>query len=997
MLLREGILEERGPDAVAWVHDWLREYALVSKLRADLGTQTATALAVRISRCLPDHVARAAASGGIKWVLANPAYGRPEDYLGELGRLNPGLMRDALAIVLEGPPDTLKLADLPEDVLHEAVTLASHMGATQWGAQITSLPDALLAGIRGPDLHAITIHYELDIAPGTSQIDDMVVRRLVARDLARWRAGQIPQGKAFFTLLKAIGATQTYRDAAVREWLTQVAGFVGDFPSTELMKLVLEMVKGGLADEAIPIFRAVVGLDSATRGEQMFNALVRRHSLLQRSIEELLQVNGLLTAHVGTWGATIAEFFGRLLAAGQEERWPSNRRMLESVAKAINSPATEAAFEPSYDEDPRIWSVGSHGRSEFFSAVSVSLEAALRDFASHPAAAQFLAFAECLIQLRYASAVTLPLFVLLDASNSKGNQKPWHARTVAAILCDERVASLKSLEPARRLLRRSYAKKWKADQRQQIVDAIRSFAKHDRSRVRELSDCRDWKFLNTTEESAVAKAEQENELYEPRDMRREQLFTTGRFHPEPEPEQPTGWPHPEDDHHIRALQQLTRQSATQGRLNDEDVPGVLSALDVVARRPAAKTDRWIGTVLDWCQIAVSDQRARLETDATGTRHPITPTDWETTLTERTPWWKEMVDAAIARLTAPPPSEHFERGADGHLGWGRDDPILNAAHFLDDTLAIEREFPFAEMQTRLADTVQQQWPSWPPFTRATVLFRLRTWFWVEFSQLRSVLGATLESEPSAVATEVAVRHALAVAPSRRVPEFAKFIDRATQGGHEKALQATATVLGQAAVLVSSPTATDRMKELGQLYNRALTVAWNTRERTGTVLSSVLSGATEVIREMSWPGLTDAWLKVARKVIDDWPHASDEAFDNHDFPMHTLFMAFESKWSAQSVARFLRNWYRAFRSSSVAELWATWRTSITRFGSSSRVTGIAVFLAERERRRPGSTLRSSAWLRKSFALLRTESPSGSERRKCPTILDGAALFPGKKPWN
>src|SRR5207253_403044 len=127
------------------------------------------------------------------------------------------------------------------------------------------------------------------------------------------------------------------------------------------------------------------------------------------------------------------------------------------------------------------------------------------------------------------------------------------------------------------------------------------------------------------------------------------------------------WPHPEDDHHIRALQQLTRRSATQGRLNDEDVPGVLSALDVVARRPASKTDRWIGTVLDWCQIAVSDQRARLETDATSTRHPTTPTDWEKTLTERTPWWKEMVDAAIARLTAPPPSEHFERGADGHLG------------------------------------------------------------------------------------------------------------------------------------------------------------------------------------------------------------------------------------------------------------------------------------------------------------------------------------------
>jgi hypothetical protein len=100
-----------------------------------------------------------------------------------------------------------------------------------------------------------------------------------------------------------------------------------------------------------------------------------------------------------------------------------------------------------------------------------------------------------------------------------------------------------------------------------------------------------------------------------------------------------------------------------------------------------------------------------------------------------------------------------------------------------------------------------------------------------------------------------------------------------------------------VLVSSPTATERMKELGQLYNRALAADWKTSERTGSVFSAVLWGATGVIREMSWPGSTDAWLKIAQKVIDGWPHAGDDAFDKHDFPVHTLFMALESEWSAR----------------------------------------------------------------------------------------------------
>lgn len=85
MLLREGVLREQGAEAVAWIHEWFREYAVIDRLLSRLNEPSAITLARRIAAdCAVDHVARSAAAGSMKWVVANPAVGSPQEFLSEL-------------------------------------------------------------------------------------------------------------------------------------------------------------------------------------------------------------------------------------------------------------------------------------------------------------------------------------------------------------------------------------------------------------------------------------------------------------------------------------------------------------------------------------------------------------------------------------------------------------------------------------------------------------------------------------------------------------------------------------------------------------------------------------------------------------------------------------------------------------------------------------------------------------------------------------------------
>jgi hypothetical protein len=164
MLLREGVIREQGADAVAWIHEWLREYALVDRLLSRCNASTAVMLARRIvADCAIDHVARAAATGGAKWVIAHPDSGTAHEYLVELWTLRPGYASEVLALLIVGDANLLNLAALPMELLIEAVHQAHLVRASQWRTQTALLPLSLFTGDDGPRLQDVVTTYEVEV------------------------------------------------------------------------------------------------------------------------------------------------------------------------------------------------------------------------------------------------------------------------------------------------------------------------------------------------------------------------------------------------------------------------------------------------------------------------------------------------------------------------------------------------------------------------------------------------------------------------------------------------------------------------------------------------------------------------------------------------------------------------------------------------------------------------------------------------------------------
>src|SRR5260370_1226426 len=71
-------------------------------------------------------------------------------------------------------------------------------------------------------------------------------------------------------------------------------------------------------DLAHAIFRSMVGLGDAERGDRLTQLIVERKFAYERIILRILQRPGLLAANVGTWGSTAIEFLAGLVNAKQK-------------------------------------------------------------------------------------------------------------------------------------------------------------------------------------------------------------------------------------------------------------------------------------------------------------------------------------------------------------------------------------------------------------------------------------------------------------------------------------------------------------------------------------------------------------------------------------------------------------------------------------------------------------------------------------------------------
>jgi hypothetical protein len=904
MLLREGVLREQGAAAVTWAHEWLREYAIIETLVTRLETVSAASLAKTIyDSCDTDHVARAAAAAGLKWIAANPAVGSSRDYLTELAKHQAGLAREALIVLLEGSPIPGILAQLSDELLAEALTLAVSLRVPHWSEQVAALDEARFFGAVGDRLHAIGVDYELKIAPGAGHTSADTVRRLTARDLKRWEAERPSYLRTVVPLLEEIIATAAYGDAQVDDWLVRLGGVSNQYSFGQIRDAITGLITAGAYDLAHDIYRATMGFADAERGEIIADALVARRFAYERDLINILHTLGLLQ-RVDTWGRTGIELLAQLVEAKQRSNWPSTRRLAKALGVQLNE---DTAFVPNHDQEPRVTTLDDHDDDHPIVRTRLAIEQTLSELAAANDGSAFQLLADQTIATQFAAVIAIPLLVLYDAVNKPGAARAWHEAEILRLLANPRVLELASLHDVRRLLRRQLPTTLAVEAKGQLADALRQAALPDDVRIRELSDLRDWQVLTPEELQRMARAAEAEDLWEPTDPRTEPLFHVGPI-PAP-PRRDSNWPYAEDAEHIRVLQNLVTSSKTTEASHPEEpeFASQIQALNAVLGRPEAKTVRWSGTLLGWCSELVKSLRHHAESlNQPGDR--LNPQTWEGLLNTHAPWWRDMAALALNTLSGPVPEHHVGKTLDRTMSWSFGDPILSAADFLDAVLTIEPVPPFAELQSRLVTTITHQWSSWPPFSKATVLSSLRTWFVEAFPALRALLGQIVQSEADPVVVRYAVMPLLQLAQTQQSPELGVLLERAKSGGHEESLGQVAEFLGAAYVLQTTQPEYGGGQATSTLLDSALRSPWPDRQAQMQFLDGVLSGARQALPQLRTEEKEqgyEAWLHLVELVIVIWPFDDENQGDQERFPLRVICAVVEAEASVeQRTNLFLR---------------------------------------------------------------------------------------------
>ena len=152
-----------------------------------------------------------------------------------------------------------------------------------------------------------------------------------------------------------------------------------------------------------------------------------------------------------------------------------------------------------------------------------------------------------------------------------------------------------------------------------------------------------------------------------------------------------------------------------------------------------------------------------------------------------------------------------------------------------------------------------WDGWPPFTRASALSSLRSWFWNQFPALRSLLTAIVKSEPNAVVVRYAVERVVEIACVSPEPELRDFIQRALDGGHNDALGQVAQRCGASEVSVALPSPGRWAQDFDVLFRDAFALDWPDADARAHFLTGAFQGATDFIHENGGrtQQIDDAW--------------------------------------------------------------------------------------------------------------------------------------------
>jgi hypothetical protein len=755
----------------------------------------------------------------------------------------------------------------------------------------------------GERLHLIAVDYELGIAPGTGQPSPETVPRLTARDLKRWKAELPSYLRTAAVLLEKIVATAAYGDPQVDERLLSVGGVSTARYFGKIRDAIAGLIAAGALDLANDLYRATMGFNDTERGAIIAETLVERRFIYERNFIDILHTPALL-GNVDTWGRTAIELLARLIESKQRRSWPSTRRFIKALGAKIED---DTEFEPNYDEDARVTTLDTHDEEQPFVRTRLAIEENFAALAALDNGHAFQALAQVAIETGYAAVVTIPLLVLYDAACNPSTRRDWHVEEIVRLLSNTHVLGLDSLHDVRRLLRQQLPSALPADSKAKLTDAIRQAPMQPIFQVRELADLRDWQELTATDLENIDLAEKEEDLREAVDPRTEPLFHVGRGPIPTQPRRDSDWPYADDEEHIRVLQRcLASNSSEASAPDDPEIVRQIQALNAILARPEAKTKRWIGAVLGWCNNLLSALH-RYAASQAGPDQRITPQVWVELLSSHAPWWREMAELALQTLHSTIPQHHVDKPLERTLSWSSNDPILTATDYLDTVLAIDPVPPFAELQARLIATVTERWNSWPLFTKGTVLSSLRTWFICEFPPLRALLTEVVKTEPDQFLVRYAITPLLTIAHSKPVPELADLLKRAKSGGQHDSLGQVAQFLG-AACLQNTIEPAGAGQDTSALLEAALLWEWPDRNAQMQFLRNALFGARDAFRHLTAEErekVYEHWVHLVELVVAIWPFNQENSGDRERFPLDVISQVLENEPSVEIRTRlFLR---------------------------------------------------------------------------------------------
>jgi hypothetical protein len=728
-----------------------------------------------------------------------------------------------------------------------------------------------------------------------------VARRLIGRDQAMRAGGKTPTWSSVHQILEFVCQQNLLSDLVVAAWLRRLAGDADLWFSRRFLEIVAMLLNEQHTDQAHVLYRLVLGLDDDVRWKTLAPSLVSDSMITEVAIESILGRTELLVGYPSSWGRTACELLGRVVYEHQKMEWPSHMSIRALFAeKAGESFDANQPFEPEEDDMPTLWFFAPDRPHAPRARLADVVARAIRQAAQFPTAANFQFFAGWLLEQEFAVGTGMLLATLLDGLTEKLAAQPWHAAEAIRLFALDQVQRPRSLSNLRRLLRRALPRP-DAAAAVALTEAIRRSDLPESARLRELEDAAAWGTLTPEEQAQLGEASARGGLDAPSDPRIDPVIRRGEPSRLPPVVGGRTWPHPEDAWAIEELSAIYReQEPRPGEAVDHArLARRLQALQTLTEREAGNSEGWLGEILGWCHHSVTllrrEELARLGRDPE--KDTLSASEWEAVLSARAPWWQGRAEAALVALAGDVPNYHRERRPGG-LSWSTSDVVLQSLAYLDEVLAVEGDGTFERLRLRMELAVDEAWPNWPSFTRATALSALRAWYWRQFGRLRARLTQLVAEEEDPVVLRYAVDRVLRIGGPDFGANLGRFLDRAPQvESSGEMVNQIALAVGHAYLLgQGQANPGEGVRQLSELFlclQQAPPEHAPTRE---VLIRGLLFGAFDLFKEprSRTPPSADAWAALVVWACSSWPWSQEPAEKPERFPVLPIMAVLARSW-------------------------------------------------------------------------------------------------------